>query len=193
MIAEVKRKKRRRHNTLALKNENEQLRGTVRKLESENTRLQLLSTSDSNPSPDKNNSKENIPPNSSSRLLFRRLSFGAGKRATLHLIGQKSDLSRDTITQRFEVETGIDIGYSTFTRYAPDFILKPNVDSWGNDTNIRLFIYDKNDIDNVKEQIPTVKTIKRIVSMHELIGEKNGQLYSKDISSDTEKLLKINL
>ncbi|CAF0962777.1 unnamed protein product [Didymodactylos carnosus] len=127
-----RRKKRRRHNTLALKNENEQLRGTVRKLESENTRLQSLSTSDSNPSPDKNNSKENIPPNSSSQLLFRRLSFGAGKRATLHLIGQKSDLFRNTITQRFEVETGIDIGYSTFTRYAPDFILKPNVDSWGN-------------------------------------------------------------
>jgi hypothetical protein len=61
-----------------------------------------------------------------------------------------------------------------------------------NDTETKLFLYKKSDIDAVKEQIPKLKAIKGTTRMHELIGRKNGQLYGKDISSDKERLLKVN-
>ncbi|CAF1283943.1 unnamed protein product [Adineta steineri] len=36
-----------------------------------------------------------------------------------------------TIHQRFMTETGNNCHYSTFTRYVPDFIVKPSVNDWG--------------------------------------------------------------
>lgn len=36
-----------------------------------------------------------------------------------------------TIHQRFVVETGNNCHYSTFTRYIPDFVVKPNANDWG--------------------------------------------------------------
>lgn len=36
-----------------------------------------------------------------------------------------------TIHQRFVAETGTNCHYSTFTRYVPDFVVKPNVNDWG--------------------------------------------------------------
>ncbi|CAF4393386.1 unnamed protein product, partial [Rotaria magnacalcarata] len=36
-----------------------------------------------------------------------------------------------TIHQRFMTETGNNCHYSTFTRYIPDYVLKPSIDDWG--------------------------------------------------------------
>ncbi|CAF5060309.1 unnamed protein product, partial [Rotaria sp. Silwood1] len=36
-----------------------------------------------------------------------------------------------TVHQRFVTETGNSCHYSTFTRYVPDFVIKPNANDWG--------------------------------------------------------------
>ncbi|CAF1329094.1 unnamed protein product [Didymodactylos carnosus] len=97
---------------------------------------------------------------SPSKLLVQTLSPGARRRATLRLMDKKQKLginlsnqyapplittpSRvlnskieeffnqdDVSRQRFEAQTEIDINYPTFVQYVPDYIIKPNVDSWG--------------------------------------------------------------
>ncbi|CAF3117561.1 unnamed protein product [Rotaria sp. Silwood2] len=46
-----------------------------------------------------------------------------------------------------------------------------------NDTETKLFLYEKSDIDVLKEQIPKLKAVKGTARMYELIGRKNEQLY----------------
>ncbi|CAF1280652.1 unnamed protein product, partial [Didymodactylos carnosus] len=80
------------------------------------------------------------------------------------------------------------VAYSPDNSYQSAKDLMKNLE---NDTNIRLFMYNTDDIDSIKQQIPSLKTIKGTTRMHELIGKKNGQLYSKDLSCEKEKLLKV--
>jgi len=59
-------------------------------------------------------------------------------------------------------------------------------------TNIRLYMYQKEDIDSVKKLIPLLKTIKGTSKFHEIIARPNGQVFIKNNSDESETLIKIN-
>jgi hypothetical protein len=60
-----------------------------------------------------------------------------------------------------------------------------------NSTDIKMFIYDKSDIDQLKKSLPKLTTVKGTTTFHELLATKDGKLYAKELSSDNEKLLKV--
>ena len=59
-------------------------------------------------------------------------------------------------------------------------------------TNIKLIHYDKCDIEKLKKSLPKLETVKRTATFHEIITTNDGKLYSRVISNDEEKLLKVN-
>jgi hypothetical protein len=61
-----------------------------------------------------------------------------------------------------------------------------------NSTNVRLFLYRKEDADSLKKQIPPLTTIKGTASFHEVIVKSNGQVFSKNRSDEDEVLIKTN-
>ncbi|CAF4629791.1 unnamed protein product [Didymodactylos carnosus] len=55
---------------------------------------------------------------------------------------------------------------------------------------IKLYLYEKSDVEEVKKSLPKLETIKGTASFHEVMATSDGKLYGKDLSSDTAKLLK---
>ncbi|CAF1605264.1 unnamed protein product [Didymodactylos carnosus] len=59
-------------------------------------------------------------------------------------------------------------------------------------TAIKLYLYDKSDIENVKKSLPKLETVKGTASLHEItVSSDHGTMYGKDVSSDKDKLLKV--
>lgn len=78
--------------------------------------------------------------------------------------------------------------------YKPDDSFKNAMDlldAVENSSNIKLFIYDKSDIEKVKKSIPKLVAIKGTAGFHEIIATKDGALYAKNLSSEKEKQLKV--
>ncbi|CAF3456578.1 unnamed protein product [Rotaria sp. Silwood2] len=61
-----------------------------------------------------------------------------------------------------------------------------------NSSNIKLFIYDKSDIEEIKKSIPKLVTVKGTAEFHEIIATTDGTLYAKNFSSEKEKQLKVH-
>ncbi|CAF4786008.1 unnamed protein product, partial [Rotaria sp. Silwood2] len=62
-----------------------------------------------------------------------------------------------------------------------------------NSTNIRLYLYKKEDIDSWRAQIPSLKVIKGTSMFHEIIVKPNGQIFVKNKSHENETLIRTNL
>jgi hypothetical protein len=60
-----------------------------------------------------------------------------------------------------------------------------------NNTDIKLYIYDKEDIQKLKDTIPALSTIKGTAKFHEVLAKKDGTLYAKNISNEKEKQLNV--
>ncbi|CAF3809581.1 unnamed protein product [Rotaria magnacalcarata] len=56
-------------------------------------------------------------------------------------------------------------------------------------TNIRLYLYKKEDVDSFLQQIPSLTTVKGTSMFHELIAKPNGQIFAKNKSDEQETLL----
>ena len=56
-------------------------------------------------------------------------------------------------------------------------------------TNIRLYLYKKEDVDSLRQQIPSLRTVKGTSMFHELITKPNGQIFAKNKSDEQEILL----
>ncbi len=61
-----------------------------------------------------------------------------------------------------------------------------------NSTNIRLYLYKKEDIDSLRKQIPSLTTIKGTASFHAIIAKPNGQIFAKNKSDERESLIETN-
>ncbi|CAF1174502.1 unnamed protein product [Didymodactylos carnosus] len=59
-----------------------------------------------------------------------------------------------------------------------------------NHTEIKLFLYDSDDIKAVKDSIPAIRTVKGTASFHEVFVTEDGALYAKNLSNEKERLLK---
>ena len=59
-------------------------------------------------------------------------------------------------------------------------------------TNIQLYLYKKEDIDSLKEKIPSLTTIKGTSAFHEIIAKPNGQVFAKNKSDEQEFLIRTN-
>ncbi|CAM4835843.1 unnamed protein product [Rotaria magnacalcarata] len=59
-------------------------------------------------------------------------------------------------------------------------------------TNIRLYMYQKEDIDSVQGLIPLLITIKGTSKFHEITAKPNGEVFIKNRSDESEALIKIN-
>ncbi|CAF1398352.1 unnamed protein product [Rotaria sordida] len=60
-----------------------------------------------------------------------------------------------------------------------------------NNTDIKLYIYDKKDIQKLKDTIPALSTIKGTAKFHEVLAKKDGTLYAKNVSNEKEKQLNV--
>ncbi|CAF3793777.1 unnamed protein product [Rotaria sp. Silwood1] len=58
-----------------------------------------------------------------------------------------------------------------------------------NSTNIRLYLYKKEDIHSLRMQIPSLKSIKGTSKFHEIIVKPNGEIFTKNKSDETETLI----
>jgi len=62
-----------------------------------------------------------------------------------------------------------------------------------NFTDIKLFIYDKEDIENFKKTIPKLDTVKGTSLFHKIIARKDGTIYAKNLSNENEKQVKLTV
>ncbi|CAF1248161.1 unnamed protein product [Didymodactylos carnosus] len=58
-------------------------------------------------------------------------------------------------------------------------------------TNLKLYYYDSNDTEKIKNLLPKLQPVPGTAKIHEVEVESNGDLYGKDWSNEPLKLLKI--
>lgn len=58
------------------------------------------------------------------------------------------------------------------------------------DTSIPLYLYNKEDFDLIRAQIPPLPTIKGTSKFHEIIAKIKGQIFEKDKSDEMETLIR---
>ena len=78
--------------------------------------------------------------------------------------------------------------------YKPDDSFKNAMDlldAVENSSNIKLFTYDKLDVEKLRKSIPKLVTVKGTAEFHEIIATKDGALYAKNVSNEKEKQLKV--
>jgi hypothetical protein len=61
-----------------------------------------------------------------------------------------------------------------------------------NSTNIRLYLYQREDIDSLREQIPSLTTIKGTSMFHEIIAKPNGEVFARNKPDEQETLIQTN-
>ncbi|CAF1366846.1 unnamed protein product [Didymodactylos carnosus] len=61
-----------------------------------------------------------------------------------------------------------------------------------NSTSIRFYLYAKEDIDAIRQQIPLLTSIRGTSLFHEIIAHPDGKIFAKSKSDDEEKLIKTN-
>ena len=65
------------------------------------------------------------------------------------------------------------------------------IDAIEDTTDIKLYLYGKSDIEDVKKSLPKLSTIKGTATLHEVLATSDGKFHGKDLSSDKERLLKM--
>ncbi|CAF1621558.1 unnamed protein product [Didymodactylos carnosus] len=61
-----------------------------------------------------------------------------------------------------------------------------------NSTSIRFYLYAKEDIDAIRQQIPLLTSVRGTSLFHEIIAHPDGKIFAKSKSDDEEKLIKTN-